>query len=125
MLETYTISKSIYYNNCTQQYENILTIDRIPEGNLRKFVRQIKPEKRYNNECHCLYAFSTTCLNWNKGYLLVNDIPHFYSFLLSNNYTIDTKLTNMTNLSGIKLMPNLICFVSLTSEHDHSLTKID
>jgi hypothetical protein len=124
MPETYTISKSIYYNNCTQQYENILTIDRIPKGNLRKFVRQIKPhyyEKRYDNECYCLYAFSATCLNWNKEYLLVNDIPYFYSFLLSNNYTVDTKLTNMTNLSGIKLIPNLICFVSFKLEHEDSL----
>jgi hypothetical protein len=111
-MQTYTLSKSIYYNNCTQQYENIITIDRIPEGNLRKFVRQIKPNRerwgRREPGLCCLYGF----LGENKEYLTVNDIPYFYSFLLSNNYIIDTKLTNMTNFSGIKLNPNLICFVS-------------
>jgi len=119
-MQTYTIGKTIYYNSCSQQYENILTIDRIPEGNLRHHVRQIKENNGRIKNC-CIYGFASDSLclpnNNNKHkYLLVNEIPYFYSLILSNNYIINTKLTNMTNISGIRINPNLVCFITLNDK---------
>ena len=48
--------------------------------------------------------------------MLVDEIPDLFSYLLSNGYTIDTKITNMLNKSDIQFDTQngktLICFIT-------------
>jgi len=111
-----------YLNPLDQCYQNIVTINVIPNGPLRRFVRRIRfyPLSEFkindceNNRDKC--GLAVLSLHNNNDFMTVNEIPDLFSFLLSNRYKIDTSLTKMMNSSDIRFQTNnankIICFVS-------------
>lgn len=118
-MATYTLFSQVYLDTYNQCYKNIITINIPPKGPLEKMMRRVifyplstfkQPGLRQtcgigfasiNNSCRLM----TTC-----------EIPEFFSFLLSNGYTIDTSITKMLNDSDIQLGANdskkIICFIT-------------
>ena len=125
----YALTSKPYYNTYTQCYENIIMINMLPEGPLRKLVRRINIpilSKTYTNlynnnrcglvltkiiinNCNCNYSNSYT----KNNLMNPNDIPDLFSFLTANGYVINTQVTNMMNMGDVKLTnSNLICYFS-------------
>lgn len=118
------LSMTPYYNTYTQRYTNIVTLDKEPIGPLSDIVRKIYPPRlsdfqrvgyNYdsinNSHSHCLYAIQNidnTNPNPNHFYgnkmnlLTIDCISDLYSFLISNNYDIDFKLTKLMQNPHLK-----------------------
>ena len=128
----YCLTAETIYDSISQNYYNIIMINQFPKGPLKYFVKQIRPNNRFpfqqNNYGSCqkcglaLLKMNDPCMypnnkyNNNK-YMTPHDIPDLFSFLVSNGYTIDTKITKMMNSSEIKINNNkLIAFVSYTNK---------
>ena len=112
-MHTYAIFSRPYYDSYQQKYTNILTINKKPEGELRKITKQIKffplsPFKRRERQ-QCGYGF---CLEPNK-LVMTNEIPELFSFLTENGYTIDTQTTKMLNENDIRINDDctLVAFI--------------
>lgn len=107
----YTLYISPYYDSIKECYFNVITIDREPNGPLREITKK----KQYNSlspfqsntYSNCTYK-NNSCVNIiyhpeNKNEILhVEDISILYTFLLQNNYKIDTELTNMISFTQSK-----------------------
>lgn len=89
MNKYYVLYSTLYYDMLSQTYNNILTVDDIPFGNLANLVKSIKisqisRNKIVNNNI-CTYAI----LNEKGcGYYTYNDMSLFITYLLNNNYKI-------------------------------------
>lgn len=127
----FTLFGRPYLDPLTQSYYNVVTLNMMPSGPLRKFVKPTKfyplsPFKAINNLNG--NNFSNTCglviapeiiqpgNNMNKvGCLTVDHVPALFSYLVQNGYTIDTSLTKMTIMTGLKFntenADSLIAFV--------------
>ena len=115
--KVYSLTTRPYLDPCKQCYTNIITINLIPEGPLRYFVRRVKfaplstfqepgPCTRYQQ---CGLALSSLT-NQNR-YMNPDEIPDLFAFLTENGYGIDTSVTKMMNTSEIRLTNrNLLCF---------------
>tara|TARA_B100001758_G_scaffold117449_1_gene100835 strand:+ start:49 stop:411 length:363 start_codon:yes stop_codon:yes gene_type:complete len=85
----YVLYNTLYYDTLSETYNNILTVDDIPFGELANLVKSIKisqisRNKIINNNI-CTYAI----LNEKGcGYYTYNDMPLFITYLLNNNYKI-------------------------------------
>ena len=111
-------------NTSDSYYNNIVTINVIPNGPLRRFVRKTKfpplSEFKYNeygvDNRNNLCGLALLSLRNNGRLMLVNEIPDLFSFLLANGYKIDTSLTKMMNNSDVRFQTNnankVICFVT-------------
>lgn len=91
-----------YYNPITQNYINILVCNIIPDGPLRHIVRPINIPKHIQQKSCCfallnIYPHDNTC-----KFMTPNNIPDLTTFLLDNNYKINTELTNTINQSSLK-----------------------
>jgi len=118
---TFTVMSRPYYNSTSQCYSNILTINILPQGPLRKFTRRLNmpalSSYQYNGPCNprekCVLALykigGDMCCNGNN-LMNPNDIPDLMSFLLHNGYQVETQITNMMNQSQIKPTNQKICF---------------
>jgi hypothetical protein len=113
----FTLTVQAYYDNCLQNYINIIRINRIPEGPLKFFVRKIKlypvssfEYNNYNNYNVNQCAFALISFNKEK-YMSPDEIPDLFSFLSMNGYKIDTSITKMMNTSDIRINnQNILCF---------------
>ena len=116
----YTLTTQPYLDKCNPYYKNIVTINLIPEGPLRYFVRRIhfpplSTFQQYSEYKQCGYALASVSHgynNTNNRLMTPNEIPDLFSFLTANNYIIDTSITKMMNGSNIKLTnSNILCFI--------------
>lgn len=119
----YTLTTRVYFDNFCQQYQNIITINQIPDGPLRAFVRRIRfgplilktmdsPFFEENGGTCGLALLSLRTCNYGR-WMSPDEIPDLFSFLYSNGYHIDTSLTKMMNASEVRLNNrNLLCFFS-------------
>jgi len=108
----YIISKNIHYDSLNKCYKKIFTIDREPEGELKTKIKRLTNSKissfqnntPCNNYQHCLYVITETIMNSSTSCcsslscseLLDQDKQgELITFLLKNNYTINTDLTRL------------------------------
>lgn len=106
----YELSSRIYLDRHKQCYRRVVTINKIPEGPLRSYVKQLSHNKlspfEYNNTCNencfknCYFALlkpDTNVYSNNScnDFLCVNDIGDLTSFLIDNNYTINTEISKI------------------------------
>ena len=120
MGKVYTLSLQVYRNTHTQDYQNIIVINMVPDGPLQNIVRRIQTPilspfetsmDCRNKRCALVLIGSHGCFK--NNYMTEDDIPNLFSFLTSNGYTIDTSVTKMMTKSGITMNDNkLICFIS-------------
>jgi len=111
MIKIYIIYIEPYYNNLNQEYYHILTIDKLPEGPLKQFVKLIsksnisrKIKNLHLN--HCQYAISSKIINnTSHKYDLCtqDDISSIYEFLINNNYSLNNNLNDILNNDNIKI----------------------
>ena len=113
------------YNQC---YKNIVTINLMPQGPLEKIVRRVNfpvlsefkqpgPCSRLNNCGLALVSLNTIYGGKNCSDLMdVDEVPNLISFLVANEYSIDTSITKMFNTSDIRFQTEnankLICFIT-------------
>lgn len=118
--QMYTLTTQPYLDKCNPYYKNIVTINLIPEGPLRYFVRRIQfpplsTFQQYSEYKQCGYALVSISQGYNNNnnrLMTPNEIPDLFSFLTANNYIIDTIITKMMNGSDIKLTnSNILCFI--------------
>jgi hypothetical protein len=100
----------VYLNSYTQEYETILTIDRMPDETspLKNIVRHLRLPSLSPFQPRGRYA----CSNTNPVYGILSlmnpvpgstewmtpaEIPALFSFLMENGYVINTELTRMIN----------------------------
>ena len=104
----YIISKSTHYDKLNQCYKKILTIDCEPQGELKKYIKLLNNSKispfQENTPCsnyqYCLYVITninntTSCTGSCRDFLDIDRQGDLITFLLKNNYTIETDLTRL------------------------------
>jgi hypothetical protein len=121
MIYTYTLTIQPYYEYLHQCYRNILVLNNEPIGPLKSITKKMNPPKlsefnylSHNNECcykqKCIYAI---CDIDNPYELMcLDNIPNLFSYLINNNYIIDTSITKMMQISSVKLTDPIICLIS-------------
>lgn len=144
MYNTISLFSQPYYDPCSQCYLNIVTMNLPPRGPLLKLTRRVKlyplsefkePGNCTRTQRCCLGIRSLRFLNgfgggggYNNSYscsdlITVDDVPDLFTFLLSNGYTIDTRITKMMNQSTIRYKTNnsneLIALITYQPMHQH------
>jgi len=113
----YKFSIIVYYDNKSQCYKNVVSIDKMPDGPLRPYVRRERLENLspFNVCSPCIS--NQTCRyiifkekNGYCGPLLAEDSNWLFDFLISNGYNINTAITNMVNKSSFRFNEQLLCF---------------
>jgi hypothetical protein len=117
----YTLYSITYLDTYEKCYKKIITINNLPEGPLKNFVKQITLPKLNDADIDtpccprekCVYAL----YNYNTNHLMsVDEFPNLFSFLTENNYIINSALTDMMNKSDIRVnKKNIICFFTYTN----------
>lgn len=118
--KTFLLSSETYLNRCDQNYRNIITLNLIPCGPLKKYIVKIQTPRLSYFDCYAHDRCALALLSFKTGRLMSDDeIPDLFAFLLSNEYKIDTKLTNMMNSSPVKLNnKTIISFITYDSDFD-------
>lgn len=123
-LSSFVLYSRPYLDTYNQYYKNIVTINGIPRGPLRRFVRRIQfpplSEFKSFSDRRELCGLAIQSLNGcYNDLMLVDEVPDLFSFLMSNGYKIDTSLTKMMNTSDVRFHTSnankIICFVSFLS----------
>lgn len=120
MKEMYSILSVPYYKSNRQCYVKVLTLDRNPppKSILNRILKKtnfqkISPFKEFDN-CErnnsCRYVFLNP-LNYNE-YAEMNDIPAVFTWLIRNNFSIDTNITQMLNNGTVRMSNPIIAFIS-------------
>lgn len=120
-IRTFTITSHTYYDSFRQNYRNILMVNVEPPGPLRLHVRRLRlprlsPFKRNDYQSNfqgCgLAIVNSLILGARNGLDLMSpdELPFLITYLESNGYQIDTQITNMLNLSEIKLTNRKLVF---------------
>lgn len=121
----YTLSIIPYLESCGN-YTNIVTINSLPNGPLRPFVRRIQLPRLSPFQTNSRGGYDR--LNCALGLVIpftlenrlvtANDIPYLFEFLTNNGYIINTKITNMMNNSSIRLTnETILCFITYSPNH--------
>ena len=114
----YTLSSQTIYDNVTEQYRNIYVLDRKPSGDLEQIVRLMHVPKLspfqdvHHNRCgssRCIYAVYNP--DQPSELLCIDEIATLFSWLMQQNYTIDTALSHMMNESKVKFKKRFVCFI--------------
>ena len=114
-----TLSTIPYLKPCGN-YTNIITINSIPRGPLKKFVRRLPYPKLspfQTNNLHASRCILGLVLPFSGENRIVeaNDIPYLFEYLSNNGYIIDTRITDMMNLSSVRLTgETILCFIRFT-----------
>jgi len=120
-IRTFTVTSHTYYDSFRQNYRNILMVNVEPPGPLRLHVRRLRlprlsPFKRNDYQSNfqgCgLAIVNSLILGARNGLDLMSpdELPFLITYLESNGYQIDTQITNMLNLSEIKLTNRKLVF---------------
>ena len=114
----YTLSSKVYLDTHLKCYKKIITINKKPDGPLGNLVSRVRENKlsvfqQQSNCCEwkpCFLAINHP--NGMSGFLTVDELPDLFSFLVENNYTIDSQTTQMINQSQNIRLDGFICFIS-------------
>ena len=131
--KTISLFSQPYLDTYNQCYKNIVVVNLKPQGPLGDFVRFVKfpplSEFKQPGPCSplkdCGYAIMSldecnagcgSSKNAGSDLMVVDEVPNLISYLVSNNYSVDTSITKMFNTSDIRFDTNtgnkLICFIT-------------
>lgn len=116
-MRLYSLESTPYYNSIQQEYTNIITINKAPEGPLKQFTKTIRlnklsPFETHNNICpkpSCVIGI--TNINNPCELMCIDDLPTLFEFLINNGYAIDNSVTKILQKSNMKMNGNLICMI--------------
>ena len=96
----YILYSEIYYEPLYKTYVIILTLNKEPHGELKKYtkhIRLISPSTKEEviNSAYCTYAISASLLNVSNvsNVLTLEQLDVFTEFIINNNYIINNTLT--------------------------------
>jgi len=99
----YILYSEIYYEPLYKTYVNILTLNKEPHGELKKYtkhIRLISPSTKEEviNSAYCTYALSSNLITSSNSITLTNfmtleQLDEFTEFIINNNYIINNTLT--------------------------------
>jgi hypothetical protein len=123
-IASYTLTIEPFLNTYSKQYQNIIMIDKMPEGPLSHLISHFNPPKLSpfrvnfddNNYNCCKYAIRrhyNTTGNKDNLYLTVDDIPSVLAYLSTNGYIIDTQITKLIQKTNYN--KKLICVFTYSS----------
>ena len=113
----FSITSQPFYDSFSQTYKNIYVTDQKPIGPIINITKKMRPpilspfKSNSDNHCYnkCIFAFINP--ENNQEFLCIEDLSTLFNFLIINNYTIDTSLTQMMNQSKVEFKKNFVCFV--------------
>ena len=114
----YSLSSQVFYDQIPQCYRKIVTINKEPTGPLKFLVKKthipkLSPFKERSICCpepFCIYIILSPTNP--TEYLCIDEIPNLFSYLMENNYTIDSNVTKIMQDSKVKMNNDLICFIT-------------
>jgi hypothetical protein len=119
-MESYNLFVENYYDNLSEDYYQIISINKFPKGELSKYVRKMSIKKissdNPRNTKYCSYVISSQLILNNSNNLnnlnnlnicTVEDVNEVYEFLVNNNYYINNEFNKC-----LKLNKNLDIFDS-------------
>jgi hypothetical protein len=99
----YILYSEIYYEPLYKTYVNILTLNKEPHGELKKYtkhIRLISPSTKEDviNSAYCTYALSTNLITSSNlitlsNFITLEQLDQFTEFIINNNYIINNTLT--------------------------------
>ncbi len=120
MRKTCALFSRPYLESSNSCYKNIVTINHVPKGPLKQLVRrvQFKRLSHFEAEGPCskikncgLALVSLNNGNCNCGNLMdVDEVPDLISYLLSNDYHIDSSITKVFNAADINTNTEKLLF---------------
>lgn len=96
--ETYALYNQVYLDPYTKEYKNIITISSAPKGELSTLIRKSRFETLStfkSREAGCSISFRS--FRFYNEVMTLDELPEMFTFLASNGYEIDAKLTKMLN----------------------------
>ena len=116
-IETYTVYLEPYLNAHYKEYQQIITIDKQPKGDLSRYVRPInmRPLSPFNtvsalvDPFQCTYAVLRTQhpnMKATQPFLMKQDFPAFVSFLRIHGYHVDMDIIKMMHKADMKTSTN-------------------
>jgi hypothetical protein len=122
MPQTFTLSVLPHYDSCAQQYLNVISPNVLPQGPLRERTRRLRPayapgrsRLAYDVADCCRLAIvgdgwgcgvsAGRCKGDGSRWLTPDDVPDLLTYLLSQGYHVDTRITEM--LSAIEVRPSV------------------
>jgi hypothetical protein len=111
----YVLYSRVLLNKCggngyNQEYLNVVTINKIPEGPLAPLVRRVnfpKVSSFQDNNTSCqsgcdlvISSLGNGCSGGNYNYLQTEELGDLIVFLSNNGYIVDTGLSNMSGIDG-------------------------
>ena len=116
-MELYSLSSIPYYNSIVQEYTNILTLNKMPDGPLKDICKQIRQNKLSPFEANTNLCRKPNCIIAIKddtnscGFLCIDDLQNLFEFLINNGYTIDQSITKVFQKTNVKMNGELICII--------------
>jgi len=118
MSETYSISTQVFNDLQTNCYKRIFTIDREPLGPLQNLVKRIQNPKlsKFQTFNSCGERKSCILAIYNPddlfSLLTVDQQPRLLTFLMQNNYTIDTNITKLMMKNPVQSQDRLMFMIT-------------
>ena len=102
MESVYILYSEIYYEPLYKKYFTILTLNKEPNGELKKYIKHIRvtspsTKEETLNSAYCIIAISTNLPN-NKtnnktNNMTLEQLDDFTQFIINNNYIINNIIT--------------------------------
>lgn len=124
---TFTLSVLPHYDACSQQYINVISPNLLPPGPLRERTRRLPSAyapgraRAYEGNGCCRLALLSFCGCPGGGgrgrgqartdWMTPFDVPDLLTFLTSNGYHINARITDMLNGSEVRASPGKLLFV--------------
>lgn len=96
----YILYSEIYYEPLYKTYVIILTLNKEPHGELKKYTKHIRltspsTKEEVINSAYCTYAISASLSNISNisNVLTLEQLDVFTEFIINNNYIINNTLT--------------------------------
>lgn len=107
-----TVYSEPYLDKINKEYVRILTVDGMPEGAIKPFVKSLNQQPLspfynrsvYDDPFQCTFALvkSGQPARHHIPFFLERDVPSLIAFLKQNGYTIDMDLFKIAHKAGIK-----------------------
>lgn len=106
-MESYNLFLENYYDNLNEDYYQIISINKIPNGELKKYIKPLRIKNistdNHKNTKYCSYVISSNILKNNNNRINIctdDNINEIYEFLINNNYNINNELNKSLKLNN-------------------------
>ena len=120
MISSVNLMQDNYYDSLGNNYYKILTLNKLPNGELKKYVKltsikNVSTKINLGNDNYCSYVISKNILNNSNNSNIINskinictidDLSSIYDFLINNNYIINNDYINILRETNNKILLN-------------------